>query len=95
MFISSSRQSSLEETITKTIKLFFFLETVKLFFFFFLTFKEDPGRTVVKNLPANTGDTRDWGSIPRSGRSRGVENSNPLHSITALFVIPILAWEIS
>ena len=94
MFISSSRQSSLEETITKTIKLFFFLETVK-FFFFFLTFKEDPGRTVVKNLPANTGDTRDWGSIPRSGRSRGVENSNPLHSITALFVIPILAWEIS
>jgi len=29
---------------------------------------------VVKNLPANTGDTRDAGSIPGSGRSTGVGN---------------------
>ena len=34
-----------------------------------------PGGSVVKNLPANTGDA---GSIPESGRSPGVGNSNPL-----------------
>ena len=33
---------------------------------------------VVKNLPANAGDTRDVGWIPRLGRSRGVGNGNPL-----------------
>ena len=35
-----------------------------------------PGGTVVKNLPANTGDTRDMGSIPGSERSPGVRNGN-------------------
>ena len=38
-----------------------------------------PGGAVVKNLPANTGDARDTGSIPGSGRSPGVGNGNPLH----------------
>ena len=33
---------------------------------------------VVKNLPANAGDTRDVGLIPASGRSPGVGNDNPL-----------------
>ena len=33
---------------------------------------------MVKNLPANTGDTRDSGSIPESGRFPGVGNDNPL-----------------
>ena len=33
---------------------------------------------MVKNLHANVGDTRDVGSIPESGRSRGVGNGNPL-----------------
>ena len=33
---------------------------------------------VVKNLPANTGGTRDAGSIPGSGRSPGGGNGNPL-----------------
>ena len=33
-----------------------------------------PGSSVVKNLLANAGDT---GSIPRSGRSSGEENSKP------------------
>ena len=33
---------------------------------------------VVKNLPANAGDTRDVGSIPGSGRLPGVGNGNPL-----------------
>ena len=35
-----------------------------------------PGGTVVKNLPASAGDTGDMGSIPKSGRSPGVRNSN-------------------
>ena len=37
-----------------------------------------PGGTVVKNPPANTGDTREAGSIPGLGRSPGVGNGNPL-----------------
>ena len=33
---------------------------------------------VVKTSPANTGDARDEGSIPGSGRSPGEGNGNPL-----------------
>ena len=33
---------------------------------------------MVKNLPANTGDARDTGSIPASGRSPGSGKGNPL-----------------
>ena len=33
---------------------------------------------MVKNLLANTGDVRDGGSIPESGRSPGGGNGNPL-----------------
>ena len=33
---------------------------------------------VVKNRPASTGDARDAGLIPGSGRSPGVGNGNPL-----------------
>ena len=33
---------------------------------------------MVKNLPANTGDAGDLGSIPGSGRSSGGGNGNPL-----------------
>ena len=33
---------------------------------------------VVKNLPANAGDTRDVGLIPGSGRSPGGGHGNPL-----------------
>ena len=33
---------------------------------------------MVKNLPANSGDTGDVGSIPGSGRSTGEGNDNPL-----------------
>ena len=42
---------------------------------------------MVKNPPANAGDSRDMGLIPGSGRSSGEENGNPLRS-------SILAWEI-
>ena len=37
-----------------------------------------PIGTVVKNSPANAGDTRDVGSIPGSGRSPREGNGNPL-----------------
>ena len=37
-----------------------------------------PGGAVVKNPPAKTGDARDVGSIPGSGRSPGGGNGNPL-----------------
>ena len=37
-----------------------------------------PGGSVVKNLPANAGDTRKVGSIPGSGRSPGRGLGNPL-----------------
>ena len=43
-----------------------------------------PGFSVVKNLPAHAGDTRDMGSIPGSGRYPGVVNGN--HS-------SVLAWK--
>ena len=36
------------------------------------------GDTVVKNPPISARDTRDTGSIPRSGRSPRIENDNPL-----------------
>ena len=35
-----------------------------------------PGGAVVKNMPANAGDTRDVGSILGLGRSPGVGNGN-------------------
>ncbi len=34
------------------------------------------GGTVIKNLPANAGDTRDAGSSPGSGSCPGVGNGN-------------------
>ena len=37
-----------------------------------------PGGKVVKNPPANAGDTRDVGLIPGLGRSLGIGNGNPL-----------------
>ena len=35
-------------------------------------------KLVVKNLPANAGDTRDMGLIPGSGRAPEGGNGNPL-----------------
>ena len=39
--------------------------------------KAFPGGAVVKNLPANTGETRDTGAFTGSGRPPGVGNGNP------------------
>ena len=41
-------------------------------------FEGFPGGAVVKNPPANAGDTRDAGSIPGSERSPEVGNGKPL-----------------
>ena len=38
-----------------------------------------PGGSVVKNLPANAGNSKDSSSISVSGRSPGEGNGNPLH----------------
>ena len=43
------------------------------------------GSAVVKNPPANAGDSRDASWIPGCGRSPGIGNGNPIH---------ILAWKI-
>ena len=47
---------------------------------FFIRFRFHTSQValVVKNLPANSGDTRDAGSIPGSGRSPGGGHGNPL-----------------
>ena len=37
-----------------------------------------PAGSVIKNLPANAGDTEDSGSIPGSGRFPGEGNGNSL-----------------
>ena len=39
-----------------------------------------PGGTVVKTQPANSGDARDMGLIPGSGRSPGIGNINLLQN---------------
>ena len=43
-----------------------------------LLFMVFPDDSVVKNMPASAGDTRDMGSIPGLGGSPGGENGNPL-----------------
>ena len=45
---------------------------------------------MVKNLPAYSGDTKEMGSIPGSGRSPGGGNGNPLQCLK----IPVdrVAW---
>ena len=44
----------------------------------YISVEASPGGSVVKNPPANAGDTGDMGLIPGSGRSPGGGNSNPL-----------------
>ena len=54
-------------------------------FYLLLWIKGFPGGAVIKNMPANTGDAGDVGSVPGLGRSP--EGGNVNHS-------SILAWEI-
>ena len=48
---------------------------------------DNQGGAVVKNLPANAGDSRDAGSIPGSGRSPGVGNGS-----SGILVWRIIPW---
>ena len=48
---------------------------------------------MVKNLPANAGDTGDMSSIPGSGRSPGEGNDNPLqHSCLERSLVGYSPW---
>ena len=47
--------------------------------YIYVHIQDFPGDTMVKNLPAKSGDTRNMCSIPRSGREPGGVNGNPLH----------------
>ena len=51
---------------------------------------------MVKNAPANAGDTRDVSLIPRLGRSPGKGNGNPLHALEKEMAThsSVLAWRI-
>ena len=57
---------------------FFFKIFFQVYAFFCCCFAGFSGSSVVNNLPANTGDTRDVGLIPGSGRSPREGNGNPL-----------------
>ena len=52
-----------------------------------------PGSSVVKNLPANAGDTRDVRSIPGLGRSPGVGNGNLLQDSCLENSMDRAAWQ--
>ena len=52
-----------------------------------------PGGTVVKNLPANAGDTGDVGSIPGSGRSLEVEIATHSSILAWKFYMDRGAWQ--
>ena len=47
------------------------------YFLHLLKFRASQVALVVKNLPANAGNIRDVGFIPRSGRSPGGGHGNP------------------
>ena len=52
-----------------------------------------PGGAVVKNLPANAGDTRDADSIPGLGRSPRGGNENPLQYSCLEYLMNRGAWQ--
>ena len=47
---------------------------------------------MVNNLPANSGEARDTGSTPGSGRSPGVGNGNPLQYSCLEYPMDRGAW---
>ena len=52
-----------------------------------------PDGSVLKNLPANAGDTRDMGLIPGTERSPGVGNGNPLQYSCLENSVDRAAWQ--
>ena len=49
-----------------------------IFTYFWKVIRDFPGGSVLKNLPANSGDRGDTDSIPGSRRSPGGGNGHPL-----------------
>ena len=56
---------------------------------------DSPGGSVVKNPPANAGDTRDSGLIPESGRCPGGGNGNPLQYSCLDNPMPRGVWRVT
>ena len=56
------------------------------------TYRDFPGGSVVKNLPANAGDGRDAGLILGWGGSPGVGNGNPLQYSCLKIFLGREAW---
>ena len=54
-----------------------------------------PGLSVVRNLPANAGDTGEPGLIPKSARSSGGGNGNPLQDSCLGNPIERAAWRVT
>jgi len=54
-----------------------------------------PGSAVVKNLPANAGDTGDAGSISGLKRAPGKGNDNPLQYSSLENFMERKAWQVS
>ena len=54
-----------------------------------------PGGSVVKNLPANAGDTGGVGSISGSGKSPGGGNGNPLQYSSLGNPMDRKAWQVT
>ena len=50
---------------------------------------------LVKNLPANAGDTKDAGSIPGLGISPGIGNDTPLQYSYLENSVGIGAWQVT
>ena len=53
------------------------------------------GGTVIKNLPANAGDTGDMGSVPGLGRSPGGGNDNPFQYSYLKNAMGREAWQVT
>ena len=58
-----------------------------------LCYRGFSGGAVVKNPPANAGDTGDTGSIPGSGKSPGEGNGNPLQYCCLKNIMDRGAWQ--
>ena len=74
------KSSSLPPSLLLCVKIFFFLENSKILwnqYSLHLGTYTSHVALVVKNLPANAGDTRDTGLVSGSGRSPQGGNGNP------------------
>ena len=79
LFPPSNRKDSLSQVLSHNSVLFFFNSACKVVL-------------VVKNLPANSGNPKDMGLTPRSRRSSGEGNGNPLQYSCLEYSMDRGAW---